>query len=84
LNSALAGTAEDGFYFPLSGPVRECFSPMQACLPGLLLAAHRTELIGEAYFRGFSSGRSIEGGGGISRIRKSNRLKTLPQNDTSL
>jgi glucosamine--fructose-6-phosphate aminotransferase (isomerizing) len=81
LDSALAGAAEDGLYFPLSGPVRECFSPMQACLPGLLLAAHRAEQIGEVYFRGFGGGRSIKGGGGISRIRKSHRLKTLPQND---
>jgi glucosamine--fructose-6-phosphate aminotransferase (isomerizing) len=27
--------------------------------------------LGEPYFRGFGGGRSIEGGGGISRIRTS-------------
>jgi glucosamine--fructose-6-phosphate aminotransferase (isomerizing) len=83
-DSDLAKSTDEGFFFPLNRPVRECFSPLQASLPGLLMAAHRAELIGEDYFRGFGGGRSIEGGGGISRIRKSHRLKTLPQIDMHL
>jgi glutamine---fructose-6-phosphate transaminase (isomerizing) len=54
---------------PISGPVRECFSPLLTCLPGALFAAYRAQVIGEPYFRAFGGGRSAEGGGGISRIR---------------
>lgn len=49
----------------------EELSPFVACIPPLLYAAHRAEMLGEPYFRAFGGGRSIEGGGGISRIRTS-------------
>ena len=49
----------------------EVFAPLVACLPPMLFAAHRAELLGEPYFRAFAGGRSIEHGGGISRIRTS-------------
>ena len=49
----------------------EWISPFFTAIPGLLLAAHRAELLEEKYFRDFRGGRSIEGGGGISRIRSS-------------
>jgi len=52
-------------------PMPEVFSPLVAGVPGMLFAAHRAELLGEPYFRAFGGGRSIEGGGGISRIRTS-------------
>lgn len=51
--------------------VPEVLSPVVAAIPGELFAAYRAEAIGETFFRGFSGGRSIEGGGGISRIRTS-------------
>lgn len=77
-DSGLAAAAEQDIFFPLSGPIREGFSPLLACLPGLLFAAYRADILGEPYFRGFGGGRSAEGGGGISRIRTSHRLHTLP------
>ncbi len=49
----------------------EVFSPLITCLPVMLFAAYRAELLGEPYFRAFGGGRSIEHGGGISRIRTS-------------
>lgn len=52
-------------------PVSEMFSPLVTQIPGELFAAYRAEVIGEPFFRGFSGGRSTEGGGGISRIRSS-------------
>ncbi|MBK7897335.1 MAG: SIS domain-containing protein [Anaerolineaceae bacterium] len=55
-------------------PTRECFSPLLTCLPGTLFAATRAQLLGEPYFRGFGGGRSVEGGGGISRIRSSEQI----------
>ncbi|WP_322806817.1 SIS domain-containing protein [Thermanaerothrix sp.] len=51
--------------------VPELLSPVVAAIPGELVAAYRSEVIGEPFFRGFGGGRSIEGGGGISRIRTS-------------
>ncbi len=60
---------------PVPDGVREMFSPLVACIPGLLFAAYRAELLGEPYFRGFSGGRSQEGGG-ISRIRTSDLLES--------
>jgi len=50
---------------------REAFSPLVACVPGLLFAAHRADVIGEPFFRAFGGGRDPSGGGGISRIRTS-------------
>ncbi len=61
---------------PLPDGVREMFSPLIACIPGELFAAYRAELLGEPYFRGFTGGRSQEGGGGISRIRTSELLES--------
>ena len=78
-DSALAQTADKDLLFPLAGPLRECFSPLVACLPGLLFAAYRAQVIGADYFRAFGGGRSAEGGGGISRIRTSHRLQDLPE-----
>ncbi len=52
-------------------PLPEVYTPLVACIPVMLFAAHRAALLGEPYFRGFGGGRSIEGGGGISRIRTS-------------
>jgi glucosamine--fructose-6-phosphate aminotransferase (isomerizing) len=52
-------------------PIREMFSPLVACLPGMLFAAHRADVIGEPFFRAFGGGRDVSGGGGISRIRTS-------------
>jgi glucosamine--fructose-6-phosphate aminotransferase (isomerizing) len=49
----------------------EVFAPLVSSIPPMLFAAHRAELLGEPYFRGFAGGRSIEHGGGISRIRTS-------------
>ncbi|MDX1418226.1 MAG: SIS domain-containing protein [Candidatus Promineifilaceae bacterium] len=76
-SSKLAHSADKDFLFPLAGNTREAFSPLVACLPGLLFASYRTDLIGERYFRDFGGGRSIIGGGGISRIQTSHRLRTL-------
>jgi glucosamine--fructose-6-phosphate aminotransferase (isomerizing) len=76
-NSALAGGSDEEFFFPLHGSIRECFSPLLACIPGLLFAAYRAQQTGEPYFRGFGGGRRPEGGGGISRIRTSHRRSSL-------
>jgi len=55
-------------------PCPEAFAPLVACIPPMLFAAYRAELLGEPYFRAFGGGRSIENGGGISRIRTSEML----------
>jgi glucosamine--fructose-6-phosphate aminotransferase (isomerizing) len=57
-------------HFPLP-EVKEMFSPLIASIPGELFAAYIAEVKGEPFFRDFKGGRSIEGGGGISRIRTS-------------
>jgi glucosamine--fructose-6-phosphate aminotransferase (isomerizing) len=49
----------------------ELFAPLVASIPTMLFAAYRAELLNEPYFRNFGGGRSIEHGGGISRIRTS-------------
>ena len=59
---------------PLADGVREMFSTVISAIPGSLFAAYRSEVIGEPYFRAFGGGRSMEGGGGISRIRSSDTL----------
>lgn len=56
---------------PFASGVREMFSPIISAIPCELFAAHRSDVIGEPFFRSFGGGRSIEGGGGISRIRTS-------------
>lgn len=66
------GTAisADGAHLPYA-PCPEVFAPLLACIPAMLFASYRAELLSEPYFRAFGGGRSIEGGGGISRIRTS-------------
>ena len=61
---------------PLAGGVREIFSPVISAIPASLFAAHRADVIAEPFFRAFGGGRSVEGGGGISRIRTSQILDT--------
>ncbi len=56
---------------PLAGHVRELFSPLITAIPGELFSAYRSDILDEPFFRNFGGGRSIEGGGGISRIRES-------------
>ena len=58
------------FHFPIP-EVKEMFSPLITAIPGELFSAYLSEAKGEPYFQGFTGGRSIEGGGGISRIRTS-------------
>ncbi len=52
-------------------PCPEVFAPLLSAIPAMLFAAERAALLGEPYFRAFGGGRSIEHGGGISRIRTS-------------
>ncbi len=58
------------FHFPIP-QVEEMFSPLITAIPGELFAAYLSEEKKEPYFRDFKGGRSIENGGGISRIRTS-------------
>lgn len=76
-DSQLAQTPDKDALLPISGSLREAYSPLLTCLPGVLFAAYRAQVIGEPYFRDFGGGRSIEGGGGISRIRTSERIVQL-------
>jgi len=76
-DSALATHPDSSFLWETAVPTRECFSPLLTCLPGTLFAAYRAQLIGEPYFRAFGGGRSVEGGGGISRIQNSQQI--LPE-----
>lgn len=73
-DSQLANHLEADFRWETAVPTRECFSPILTCLPGTLFAATRAQLLSEPYFRGFGGGRSVEGGGGISRIRSSAQI----------
>jgi glucosamine--fructose-6-phosphate aminotransferase (isomerizing) len=77
VDSSLAQSPYKGVLFPVAGPLRECFSPLLTSLPGMLFAAYRAQLLDEPYFRAFSGGRSAEGGGGISRIRTSQRISQV-------
>jgi glucosamine--fructose-6-phosphate aminotransferase (isomerizing) len=74
LESKVAQAANQTSLLPVAGPVREAFSPLLICLPATLFAAYRAQVIDEPYFRDFGGGRSIEGGGGISRIRTSEQI----------
>lgn len=76
--SALARTTAAHMLLPTAASPRECFAPLLSCLPGTLFAAYRAQLLGEPYFRDFAGGRSVEGGGGISRIRTSQQLDDFP------
>jgi glucosamine--fructose-6-phosphate aminotransferase (isomerizing) len=72
--SPLAAHPDVDILWGTADPTRECFSPLLTCLPGTLFAAYQAQHIGEPYFRAFGGGRSIKGGGGISRIRNSQLL----------
>jgi len=67
--SAITGAAFA--VLPLTVTIHEAFSPLLTCLAGELFAAHLADVTGEPHFRNFGGGRSVEGGGGISRIRTS-------------
>jgi glucosamine--fructose-6-phosphate aminotransferase (isomerizing) len=58
---------------PIAGNFSEPLSPLLTPIPAVLFAAYRAQMLGEPYFRNFDGGRSAEGGGGISRIRTSDR-----------
>jgi glucosamine--fructose-6-phosphate aminotransferase (isomerizing) len=62
---------------PVDSPINEAISPLLTTIPGMVLAAYHSQYMGEKYFRGFGGGRSLEGGGGISRIQSSHRQTTL-------
>jgi len=68
--SAVGITEHADFHFPVP-EVKEMFSPLITAIPGELFSAYVAEEKGEPFFRDFKGGRSIEGGGGISRIRTS-------------
>lgn len=67
------------FILPIADGVQKVFSPLVAAIPGELFAAHRADLVGETFFRGFGGGRSVEGGGGVSRIRTGQMLPEFPR-----
>jgi glucosamine--fructose-6-phosphate aminotransferase (isomerizing) len=73
-NTSLIQRAAEEHLFILHHDLRACFSPLLTAVPGILFAAYRAQLLGEPYFRGFTGGRSSEGGGGISRIRTSHKI----------
>lgn len=77
--SKLTAHPDVDFLWETAVPTRECFSPLLTCLPGTLFAAYRAEFLNEPYFRNFGGGRSIEGGGGISRIRDSQQIEEIRQ-----
>ncbi|GAG62475.1 unnamed protein product [marine sediment metagenome] len=68
-----------GSILGIAAGVREAFSPLITTIPGELFAAYRADMIAEPFFRDFRGGRSIEEGGGISRIRTSKMLEDIPQ-----
>jgi len=68
--SAAGITEHANYHFPVP-EVKEMFSPLITAIPGELFSAYVAEEKGEPFFRDFKGGRSIEGGGGISRIRTS-------------
>lgn len=76
-NSPLVQMVENNHLFSLNNGIRECFSPLVASIPAILFAAYRAQLLNEPYFRAFGGGRSIEGGGGISRIRSSHQITEI-------
>ncbi len=75
--SSLIHHSEQVRKLPVSGPIDETVSPILTTIPGMLLAAYHSQYKGEKYFRGFGGGRSIEGGGGISRIQSSHQQSDL-------
>jgi D-arabinose 5-phosphate isomerase GutQ len=55
--------------------MREAISPLALWAGPSAFASRRAALLGETAFRGFGGGRSVEEGGGASRIRSSLRLR---------
>jgi glutamine---fructose-6-phosphate transaminase (isomerizing) len=76
--SMLAQAGHHAFLWEADPPLRPCFSPLVAGLPGAIFAAYRAERLAEPYFRSFGGGRSAAGGGGISRIQTSAQWHQLP------
>ena len=77
--SVLSKTEHRDLLLTTAGDVPESFYPLVASIPGMLFAEVRSRTIDETYFRGFTGGRNIEGGGGISRIRTSHQLQEIPR-----
>ena len=59
--------------------LRESLAPLVLWSGPLKFADQWMNRIGEEPFRGFGGGRSREGGGGISRIRSSERVASLDE-----
>ena len=59
--------------------LRESLAPLVLWSGPLMFADQWMNRIGEEPFRGFGGGRSREGGGGISRIRSSERVASLDE-----
>jgi glucosamine--fructose-6-phosphate aminotransferase (isomerizing) len=55
-------------------PIREALSPLGLWIGPTVLAARLAGTLGEKPFRGFTGGRSQAEGGGMSRIRSSQRM----------
>ncbi len=64
----LIGTADSAFTY---SPIEEMFSGLVTQIIGELFAAYRAVSMNEPFFRDFCGGRSIQEGGGISRIQSS-------------
>lgn len=75
-SAELSSLAE--YTFPLPDGISELFSPLVTAVPGELVAAYRADVLAEPFFRDFTGGRSVEHGGGISRIRTSDMLEDIP------
>jgi glucosamine--fructose-6-phosphate aminotransferase (isomerizing) len=56
---------------------RESVSPLFLWVGPTAFAAKLAEILGEVPFRGFEGGRSVVEGGGISRIRSSQRVESV-------
>lgn len=70
------------FVFPL-GEVRECFSPLVYCIPGMIIADERGASLGESYFRNFGRGRTVDWADGPSRLRDSHLLDSIPADEVT-
>jgi len=64
-------SAQADIVLPVMEGVREAFSPLLYCLAAELFSAYRAQVLDEPFFRDFGGGRSVEEGGGISRIQSS-------------
>ena len=78
IGSADCDVADKDVLLGIAGTFPEPLSPLLTHIPAVLFAAYRAQQVGEPYFRDFGGGRSAEGGGGISRIRTSDRWTKLP------